>query len=487
MKAETPEPLIRETDPADPFPVDALGPMLEPAALAIREHTLAPMALGAQSVLATASLVVQGFKDLELPTGQIKPVSCFFLSIAATGERKTACDTLALRPVRRFEAERRRANKDAEREWVTCREVYEKLRSDIKNNNKRYPGKEEKEEAMAALGHPPKAPHAPMITCQEPTIEGLFLFLAKARPSIGLFNGEGGQFIGGHGMSEEAKIRTATGLSYLWDGTPIDRLRATDGYLFLDGRRLSMHLMAQPDIAAQLLSDRVLLDQGMLSRILITAPDSTAGIRFYKEPGFISHVHLDKYSDHLYALLIRRLPTQQEDDDILEPSVIKLSEGAKAHWIAYVNEIEAQLGKDGALSSIRGLANKIPEHAGRLAAILTLVENPDNWEIPSYYMEAGIALSAHYMAEAKRLFNAQRVRTRLKMAETTLRWLQHEWPHTLVSLPDLYQRGPNQIRDKDTARIVVRILEEHGWIEELPEGAEIDGARRREVWRIIKS
>ena len=37
---------------------------------------------------------------------------------------------------------------------------------------------------------------------------------------------EGGQFIGGHGMSEENKLRTASGLSDLWDGNAIRRVEA---------------------------------------------------------------------------------------------------------------------------------------------------------------------------------------------------------------------------------------------------------------------
>ncbi|MET0527707.1 MAG: DUF3987 domain-containing protein, partial [Microvirga sp.] len=40
----------------------------------------------------------------------------------------------------------------------------------------------------------------------------------------------------------------------------------------LPGRRLSLHLMVQPDVANLLLCDRLLADQGLLSRLLVTAP-----------------------------------------------------------------------------------------------------------------------------------------------------------------------------------------------------------------------
>jgi Protein of unknown function (DUF3987) len=73
-------------------------------------------------------------------------------------------------------------------------------------------------------------------------------------------------------MSDDNKLRTAAGLSELWDGEPIKRVRAGDGTLVLPGRRVAMHLMAQPDVAAIMLSDRMLLSQGFLSRCLVTAP-----------------------------------------------------------------------------------------------------------------------------------------------------------------------------------------------------------------------
>ena len=54
--------------------------------------------------------------------------------------------------------------------------------------------------------------------------------------ALGSLLSEGGQFIGGHGMSDDAKLRTAAGLSAAWDGEPFKRVRA-DGAIMLPGRR----------------------------------------------------------------------------------------------------------------------------------------------------------------------------------------------------------------------------------------------------------
>src|SRR5690349_17601530 len=61
---EPPRPLMRELPPADPFPLDALGDVLAPAARAIHDRVQAPLAICGQSVLAAATLVVQAHADI---------------------------------------------------------------------------------------------------------------------------------------------------------------------------------------------------------------------------------------------------------------------------------------------------------------------------------------------------------------------------------------------------------------------------------------
>ena len=96
MKREPPRPLMRELAPADPFPVDALGDVLAPAARAINDHVQAPVATCGQSTLAAVTLAVQAYANVELPTSHAKPLSNYFVTVAGTGERKTAVDHEAL-------------------------------------------------------------------------------------------------------------------------------------------------------------------------------------------------------------------------------------------------------------------------------------------------------------------------------------------------------------------------------------------------------
>src|SRR5262245_17219515 len=186
IKVEPPRPLMREPSPADPFPIDALGGVLLPAARAIHDRVQAPLAICGQSVLAAATLAVQGHADVELPTLQAKPLTNFFLTVAATGERKTSVDGMALWPVRKREAALRE-KVDAELlDYENSRLAWEKAREAATKTIKKGTGNRASiKAALDALGPPPLPPLEPLLTCPEPTYEGLCKLFAVGWPSVG--------------------------------------------------------------------------------------------------------------------------------------------------------------------------------------------------------------------------------------------------------------------------------------------------------------
>jgi len=274
-RAERPAPLpLRRTiAPAASYPLKALGKLLEDGARAIMDKVACPDALAAQSALGAAALAVQAHVDVVHPaTGDRRPISLFLVTVAASGDRKTAADKFALEPVGLREAELYEKHERDRRAYLDAKASYEHSRdATVKSKNS---SKQEIAKQLGALPPPPVAPLIPLLTIPEPTLEGLHKFLALGEPSIGLFSDEGGTFIGGYGMSDDIRLRTGSGLSDLWDGKAIKRVRGGDGVLFLKGRRLSLHLMVQPGIAEALLADPILMQQGLLSRVLVSAPPS---------------------------------------------------------------------------------------------------------------------------------------------------------------------------------------------------------------------
>jgi hypothetical protein len=103
VAADGPMPLFPPLPPAEPFPVNALGPVLSRAAAAISRKVQVPEAIAGQSVLAAAGLAAQVHADVMLPYGQKRPLSLFLATVAASGDRKSTADNEALWPIRKYE------------------------------------------------------------------------------------------------------------------------------------------------------------------------------------------------------------------------------------------------------------------------------------------------------------------------------------------------------------------------------------------------
>jgi hypothetical protein len=483
FEPESPRPLRREAPPAEPFPIDALGGILGAAANAIHDKIQAPRAMCAQSVLAAATLAVQPLADVELPTGRARPLSGFFVTVGESGERKSTVDGIALWPVRKRE-ETLRATYDAEHvRYSNENDAWNRQRDQILGDKRKYADKAAKAQALEDLGPAPQPPLVPMLTCPDPTYEGLTKLLQQGYPSVGVFTAEGGQFVGGHAMNADNKLKTSAALSSLWDGEPIRRVRQGDGSLILCGRRVSMHLMLQPGVAASLLSDPVLQDQGTLSRLLAAYPESTAGSRMYREAKPESEAAIKRYGARLLGLMEAPLPLVEGKPNELKPRAITLAADAKHLWVAFHDSIEQQISTE--LSPIRGLANKAAEHAARIAGVLALLEDMHAVEVRQSDLAAAIALVEHYLAEALRLYESGLADPTILRAEGLLAWLQ-TWDEPLVGLPEIYQRGPGAIRDAKLARALVRVLEDHGHLVAVDGGGPVRGQHRREAWRLVK-
>ena len=90
FQTEQPIPLSPDLGDSAPYPIDALGDTLAKACRAIMDKVQVPDALAAQSVLSAASLCVQPFVDIQLPTSEIRPTCLFMTTVAGTGDQVTA-------------------------------------------------------------------------------------------------------------------------------------------------------------------------------------------------------------------------------------------------------------------------------------------------------------------------------------------------------------------------------------------------------------
>jgi hypothetical protein len=484
--SEPPRPLRRRTEGGNQFPLHALGNTLQWAADAIADKIQCPVGMAAMSVLGAASLVVQSHGDVVLPaSGQTKPLSLFLVSIGESGERKSAADGEALRAVRLREKELTEVHDKELASYRNNHDAWEAARARILKGKAEHPL--EIAGQLARIGLEPVAPLTPILTCPEPTFEGLCNLYQTGWPGLGLFSDEGGQFVGGHALSVDSRLRTIAGLSTLWDGAAIKRVRAAkDGSYVLPGRRLAMHLMLQPGVAAGLLSDPILKDQGFLSRLLVSHPPSTTGTRLQRPVKQHTQEWLDFYTNRLLTMLQQHPATVEGKPSELSPRALRFEPAAQQAWTAYADSVEKQIGAGGKYESIMRFANKLPEHASRIAGVLTLFDDLSSPYLTVDAFSRGVEIANHFADEALRLFDAGMVTPEISVAESLLDWLLAKWTEPYIGLSSIYQRGPNAIRDAKAAKAAVSTLVEHGWLLKAPAGTMVGGRAVKEAWQIIR-
>lgn len=473
-----PDPLRRPLPPPEPYPLDALGEILAPAANSIIETVQAPDAIIGSSLLAAASVAAMPHANVYID-GRRVPLSLWCLSIAESGERKSAVDELATRRHRMDERERRDQHEKDQRNYeievqaygvIYKQEAKGKVIGEIKSK-------------VQALGSPPEEPLLPWILSSDPTVEGLHKLLARGRGFGGLFSDDAGDFLGGYAMSKENRTRAAAALSKLWDRGEYDRVRGGDGASKHYGKRLALHLMAQPVVAESVLSDALLIGQGFLARCLFAWPQSRAGSRFYVERDLSNDPALVAYWQRIAQLLGRKPPLAEGTRNELEPKPLRLTPEAKSLWVQIANGIEEKMTAGAQLGDTKAWGSKGAEQILRVAGVLTLIADPDASEVVAATIEHAGELVAWYLGEAVRIIGTASVPAEIRHAEAILGWAR-ERQFSKVHSRQLMQYGPGCVRTGDTLRRAMGVLVRHGYAGELEPGTVIDGRARRTAWRL---
>lgn len=485
FNAEGPQQLVRTIAPGADYPIHALGP-LRKVVEAVQGQTQAPMAIAAQSALSVASLAVQGFSDVETLGGK-RPTSLFCMTIAASGERKSSCDAPLMATVRAHEQEQEEAQRDKITSWKNAHALWQARHKAILIEGK---AKDAVKSAGAqadldALGPEPTPPPSMDRTVSEPTFEGMVRKLGEGQPSLGLFSDEGGQFLGGFAMAKDQRTKTLAAFNKLWQGDPIQRTRAGEGSSVLYGRRVAIHLMAQPAVLRDFMADPLAAETGFLPRFLICEPPSTMGTRLHARSTQDSGA-LSAFSSKLNAILQRPMP-MDEHSRALNLPVLPLSEQARLVLIQFSDGIEVQLSHGGKYAELTGYASKAAEQAARIAGVLTLWENLDAREVSVGTMSNAVELAQFYLDEALRLSDAARVSQDIANAERLRVWLIDTWAHAEILPSEVVQSAPTTaLRERPAALKALKALTDAGWLIALDEGTIIRERVRKTAYQIVK-
>ncbi|MDF1537158.1 MAG: DUF3987 domain-containing protein [bacterium] len=455
VEIEAPLPLRPSRPEPEPYPVDSLPALLRDLVSDIVASVQCPAALAANTVVAAATFAVQGHVQVNID-GRSFPVSNNFITIGDSGERKDAVDRIAWGPVYRRQKTLHdlRSLRLVEYEAAVAGWEKEKIMRMKKSNS----GSAVKA-ALVELGAKPEPPIGATLILEEPTFEALVKTLHTEQPSIGLSTTEGGRLVGGHAFNRDNLLKTISGFSNCWDGKPLTRNRSGDGNLLLHGRRVTVNLMMQPVVWAEMTGNVLFRQQGFFSRCLIAWPASNIGNRPYRAVNVLELPSFKRFFQVMMGLLERPLPLAEGARNELTPRSLTLTPDAKSVWIKFHDHIEQLLAEGQALYPIRGFAAKAAEHVLRLAGVFAVIEDPDAAEITVTGLEQAIPTVQFHLGEAVRLQQNAEEEPELAGAAKVLEWIRQRGGK--VSLPTLYAYGPPVARPKNNALAIMEVLVDH--------------------------
>jgi len=494
IQPPSPMPLIRKEEQGEPFPVHALGSGLAETCGVMMDVIKAPAALCAQSLLAAVNLATQAHRNVIID-GRVSPLSLFFCLIAVSGERKSEADKAALQPHRMFEQTALELFQESMKDYQIEQAAFEASVKRI-NGQAKLPFEERKKQLAELYSQKTDKPINPTILVTDFTYEGLFKMYLDGTPSKGLFADEGGQVTGGHGMNKEKVLATAAGLSKLWDGSRVDRIRSLDGISSLFNRRLAMHLMLQGKVGAAFINHDIMTDQGLISRVLPSWPKSTIGTRSYNRANVFEAEAMKTYHKNIETFFNIPLPLKQKDDSTptleLIPPSMPMTDKAHDLWVKFYDAVETETGHKGVFAPVAGFANKAANHCSRIAGTLQLYRNTDAGEIGIASLNDAIIITEYYLNETLRSRGMAKPKNDLIDAQKVLDWI-HSKGLKIITLPDVYERSSSKVRTASRARHIMRVLETHYHvINGNPEGSNpsvptIGGKKlSKKYWRIAE-
>lgn len=164
---------------------------------------------------------------------------------------------------------------------------------------------------------------------------------------------------------------------------------------------------------------------------------------------------------------------------------LELSEDAFSACVKFHDEIEAELAPGKWAADISSFAAKAPEHACRVAALMTLYEDQNATEISEEMMENAIGIIKYHLGQFKYLCIAGVNEDAVSYAQKLLDWLKSNIaPGTGFATDVILQNGPVKTRNKKVMDRALAILIEYGWVAKLPDGTVVGGKKRRRAYML---
>lgn len=378
------------------FPLDALPDVLRDIVKGIALEVQAPAGNIALQMFGVLSVCLQGKFEIEVYPGRIESgINIYGLTIAKTGERKTACLSPLKKPLEQcISEENERNKKEIKLSQARIRkqeQIIQKIEKSMGGMGGRDKSRncaidnyetpinesvdlvEQLAEANIELERLKKEavkPCNPFI--DDATPEGTILVLAENNGMAAVVTDEGGIFQNLAGLySKSGSLPNIDLFLKGYDGSSYNQVRVGRPSVHLDQVYITMSLSVQPIVVKEAMDNPFFRQKGLLARFLFSWPESRVGDRFTRDVILMPDTVKDRYQELIQSLYgIQGGGIIKSDDDV-----------AMAYKIL-VDNTEIQLRPGSELSDVVEWGNRYVSHVARIAAILHIAKAPLHWNSP---------------------------------------------------------------------------------------------------------
>lgn len=356
----------------NPYPTYYLPGRVRVAALELERNVQVTNIIAATSLLTGMSIAVSPLADWKHPlSGQTRPCVLNQGIVAKSGDRKSAAEMLACRPIFELDAEailqhemdlstyrKARLRWNAVRERLLSRYVKEALDSD---------GSDAEEELVAFEEREPVKPIAHRIIHESVTHVSLFEALEGDGKAMALLTDEG------QSLLSSTVMRHYGLLNNVWDGKPLlTRDRAKHDNIIVQNPRATISFMIQPEVLADFFKKRgkSVQESGFCARFLFSRSPTIQGWRTPKLSAPL--VDLLPFHERVRDLLLRY--QTMASTGCVTRDVLEFDDEAKVLWLQLAGQVEADFHPGYFLNDISDFGNKYMDIVGRLACLFHYFE-----------------------------------------------------------------------------------------------------------------
>lgn len=469
------EPVPLDPPPAPPLDASKLRGIGQ-MAQAVSDSLQVPVDLPAWLGMAVVSTAIGGRRTVSPKPDWVEPVTLYTMPVAAPGEMKSPALGLMAKPI--FEEQKRRRLEDGPSiaRDQQDRRIAEACVSDAESKVIKA-GDPAKRQSMRALldaarddlellGEPKVFTQ---LIADDTTPEAATDVIAEQGERLAVLSTES-SFLGNVGGRYSKNANPEIVLK-AWSQEPHAVNRKSGRPLLLERPNLSLGLAVQPGFLTGMgETGDVFEARGLMARFIFSMPASRVGDRVYDTDP------IPPETSQAWGARVKTMMAAIWDDD--EPQEMQLDRKAKESFRSFWEALEPRHKSHGDLAAIEGWAKKLPGQVLRIAAVLTLFENPQALIVPGDVMDDAVSLVPYLIAHARLvsdLMSAER-QSKLGPARAVLDWLRRKGIEGRFAAGDVEKgvRGQAWCTEMADVDAALELLERSGWVRKIkaPEPSE---------------